>query len=754
MNLLSSSEDALLADSARRWLNSDEFAAAPPSWRDFAEMGWLALPVAESCGGAGASDSMLAAFIEQLGSACCDSPYVPAMVMAAGLLSAIDGAPSRSLLAALVAGDELIVAADEPRLQASRPAGGSDEWLLSGEQPLVLGGDAASGFLLPACAADGVLRLFSVCRDVSGLRLTRVPCLGSCAAADLVLEGVRASLLSEHDIPALLQFARDRCSAMLCADAVGAMDYLVEATLRFTNSRMQFKKPLAQFQVIEHYRAELLTAREEARAATQLAIAALPADPSFRERAVSAAKVKVGRAARLVAQQSIQMHGAMGVTDELKVGTYAKRLLAFEVLGGSPGAHLNRYAAMAKDHGVAGTYLAQLTSPAGDVHLSLDEPTLEFRRDVLAFLRTSLPAHLTLAQQLTTTVYPEADIAAEWHRALYRRGWSASNWPKQHGGPGWSAEQRYVWAHESIAAGAPIISPLGLPLVGPVLMHFGSPAQRERFLPPIVSGEELWCQGFSEPGAGSDLAALSTRAVRDANDYRVNGTKIWTTHGHFAHFMAALVRTGASGGRREGISFLLIDMRSPGITIRPIFTIGGDHELNQIFFDDVRVPAANLVGEEGQGWAIAKFMLEYERGGDIMSAHHRRLMAELRTIAFTRELEDPQSFWRDFARVAIDIDTLEMLELRTLLGCQDASPAAASILKLRASEIQQAVTELGLSVLGKDAIRWESHRPLYGLPGVRAEQALISRYLNSRANTIFGGTREIQKTLIARTAPT
>ena len=754
MNLLASSEDILLAESARRWLRSDAFAAVPPSWRDFAEMGWLSLPVAESAGGAGASDATMAVLIEQLGYACCDSPYVPAMVMAAGLLSAIEGDPSGSLLAAAAAGDELMVAADQALLRASQPAADADSWLLSGEQPLVLGGDAASVFILPGYAADGVLRLFAVRRDASGLGLTPVRCLGACAAADLMLDGVQASLLSEHDVPGLLQIMRERSAAMACADAVGAMNFLVEATLEYTNSRVQFKKPLSQFQVIEHYRAELLTAYEEARAVTQLAIAALEADPSFRARAVSAAKVKVGRAARSIAQQSIQMHGAMGVTDELAVGSYAKRLLAFDVLWGAPEAHLNRYAAMAKDDGVAGTYLAQLHRPTEGVHLSLEAHNLEFRNGVREFLQTSLPAHLGFAQRLTTTVYPEPDIASQWHQVLYRQGWSASNWPREHGGPGWTAEQRYVWAHESIAAGAPIISPIGLPLVGPVLMHFGSPAQRARYLPPIVSGEELWCQGFSEPGAGSDLAALSTRAIRDAGDYRVNGTKIWTTHGHFAHFMAALVRTDASAERREGISFLLIDMRSPGITIRPIVTIGGDHELNQIFLDDVRVPTTNRVGEEGQGWAIAKFMLEYERGGDIMSAGHRRLMFELREIALERELPDPHDFWRDFARVAIDIDTLEMLELRTLLGCHEASPAAASILKLRASEIQQAVTEIGIRVLGRDAIRWESHRPLYELPGVRAEQGLVSRYLNSRAHTIFGGAREIQKTLIARAAPT
>jgi len=752
MNLSASSEDALLADSARRWLRSDAFDAAAPSWREFAEMGWLSLPVAESAGGAGAPDSSLAVFIEQLGYACCKSPYVPAMVTAAGLLGALDVPAAKSLLTAAVNGDERVVAADQARLTAQRGVGGAGGWSLSGEQPLVLGGDSAGHFLLPGYGDDGVLRLFLVHANAPGMGVTPVRCLGSCDAADLVLDAVEAILLSEHEVPKLMQVMSDRSTAMVCADAVGAMSFLVEATISYTNSRVQFKKPLAQFQVIEHYRADLLTACEEARAVTQLAVAALASDPSFRARAVSSAKVKVGRAARLIAQQAIQMHGAMGVTEELNVGSYAKRLLAFDVLWGSRGWHLNRYADLARNDGVAGTYLAHSERLAADAPLALDPPNLEFRNEVRAFLKSALSEPLVVAQQLTTTVYPEADIADRWHRTLYRQGWSASNWPRAHGGPGWTAEQRYIWAHESTVMGAPIISPIGLSLVGPVLMHFGSPAQVARFLPPIVSGEELWCQGFSEPGAGSDLAALSTRALREDGDYIVNGTKIWTTHGHFAHFMAALVRTGAAGGRREGISFLLIDMRSAGITIRPIMTIGGDHELNQIFFDDVRVPVTNRVGDEGQGWAIAKFMLDYERGGDIMSAGHRRLMSELREIALRREPADPPAFWREYAEVAIDIDALEMLELRTLLGCTGASPAAASMLKLRASEIQQAVTELGIRLLGRDAIRWESRRPLHDVPGVRAEQGLVSRYLNSRANTIFGGAREIQKALIARAA--
>jgi len=237
-------------------------------------------------------------------------------------------------------------------------------------------------------------------------------------------------------------------------------------------------------------------------------------------------------------------------------------------------------------------------------------------------------------------------------------------------------------------------------------------------LRPIVDGSELWCQGFSEPGAGSDLAALATRAVRDGDEYVVTGTKMWTTHGHFARFMVALVRTSAGENRREGISFLIIDMQCPGIEVRPIMTIGGDHEVNQIFLDDVRVPTANLVGLEGQGWEIAKFLLEYERGGDIMSAGHRALLNEIRDAALSRQ-EQSGAFWRRFARVSIDVDVLEVMEIRSLFGAAQGN-AVPSVLKLRASEIQQAVTELGADLLGQEnPLGMMAERPV---PEVRQDE--------------------------------
>jgi acyl-CoA dehydrogenase len=385
--------------------------------------------------------------------------------------------------------------------------------------------------------------------------------------------------------------------------------------------------------------------------------------------------------------------------------------------------------------------------------LSLSPAERAFQSTVRAFLDRNLTPEIRRAQEMTTTVFAEYDVALAWQKILYRQGWVAPAWPKQHGGTGWSIAERTIWQIESSRAGAPMVSPIGLAMVGPVLIRFGTDDQKTRFLPRILSGEDYWCQGFSEPGAGSDLASLRTKAVLGGDDYIVNGTKIWTTHAHYANWMIALVRTADTGKRQEGITCLLIDMKSPGLSVRPIMTIGGDHEVNQVFFDDVRVPASCRVGADGEGWTVAKYLLEYERGGVVASASLRSALAKAARLA--KNGADAHVRGR-IAEIAIDIDALEMLELQTSWAMRTGqSPgAASSILKLRASQLQQAVSGLAVELLGEAALRWDSRRPLYGAsPGNADEDAVrpvMSRYLNNRANTIFGGSSEIQKTIIAK----
>ncbi|HSV79523.1 MAG TPA: acyl-CoA dehydrogenase family protein [Ramlibacter sp.] len=378
--------------------------------------------------------------------------------------------------------------------------------------------------------------------------------------------------------------------------------------------------------------------------------------------------------------------------------------------------------------------------------LQLGPAELAFREEVRAFLAANLTDALRAGQAATTSVYPEPEVSVPWQRALQARGWLVPLWPRKWGGTGWTPLQRFIFETECALAGAPLVHPMGVRLAGPVIIRFGTEAQKQFYLPRILSSEDYWCQGFSEPGAGSDLAALSLRAVRDGDDYVLDGTKIWTTHAHHANRMFALVRTSNEGKPQHGISFLLVDMRLPGITVRPIRTIGGDHDVNEVHFDGVRVPTSDRVGAENAGWECAKYLLEFERGAGIFSP---RLRSQLKRVAAqVQHAARPQLHAR-FGEVAADLDAFEWLELRTMGGLapgQGPGPAA-SILKLQASRLKQAIAELGIEALGADAIRWRSSPA----DGTSSPGTLVPEFLNSRAFTIFGGAAEIQLGLIART---
>lgn len=381
------------------------------------------------------------------------------------------------------------------------------------------------------------------------------------------------------------------------------------------------------------------------------------------------------------------------------------------------------------------------------MNLDLSPQDQAFRDEVRTFLAEHLTDEMRAGQRATTAMYPEPEISGPWQRILQAKGWLVPLWPKEWGGTGWSGLQRFIFETECALAGAPLVHPMGVRLVGPVILRFGSEAQKRDYLPRILSGQDYWCQGFSEPNAGSDLASLSLRAAKDGDDYVLSGSKIWTTHAHHANRMFALVRTSNEGKRQQGISFLLIDMKSPGITVRPIATIGGDHDVNEVFFDSVRVPQANRIGEENAGWDCAKYLLEFERGAGIFSA---RLRSQFKRVAEALQVgRAGPELLRRFGEVAADLDTFEWLELRTMAALPPGGNPGpvASILKLRASRLKQTIGELGADALRAAGVRWRSHGPLDGeLAGL-----LIPEYCNSRAFTIFGGAAEIQLGLIART---
>ncbi|MFO1115544.1 MAG: acyl-CoA dehydrogenase family protein [Beijerinckiaceae bacterium] len=394
--------------------------------------------------------------------------------------------------------------------------------------------------------------------------------------------------------------------------------------------------------------------------------------------------------------------------------------------------------------------------------LAFTQEERAFQQEVRAFLKEKLTPDLVRSAALTPSVFSDPPVGVRWQKILHEKGWAAPLWPKEYGGTGWTIGQRYIWEVESAIAGAPSVTPMGPRMVGPVIMRFGTQAQKDYYLPRILSGEDYWCQGYSEPGSGSDLASLKTRAVRDGDHYVINGSKIWTTHAHNANRMFALVRTSEEPKKQDGISFILIDMDTPGITVRPILTIGGDHETNQVFFDDVRVPVANRVGEEGQGWSYGKYLLEFERGGAMSSGRLREALRHVERLAGAYRsgesalFDDPAIALR-LSQVEIDIDALEMTELRIMSSLstgQNPGPVSSSLAKLRNSEIKQAITTLAVEVLGEDALVWQPNRPLYEInePSVLDEDAMtvIPEYLNGRAYTIFGGTSEVQRDIIAK----
>ena len=378
-----------------------------------------------------------------------------------------------------------------------------------------------------------------------------------------------------------------------------------------------------------------------------------------------------------------------------------------------------------------------------------------FRDEVRAFLKERLTPELREAGARMTSVFIDKQWSIAWQKILHEKGWVAPEWPVEHGGTGWSDTQRAIFAAECAAASAPSLAPQGLKMVGPMLMRYGTPEQKAHYLPRLLSGEDFWCQGYSEPGAGSDLASLRMAAVPDGDDYVLNGSKIWTTHAHFANRIFCLVRTSTTGKPQQGITFLLIDMATPGITVRPILSLSGDHDLNEVFFDDVRVPQANRVGDENDGWTVAKYLLEFERGGSMSPGLKAALARVGKQARAEGRLEDP-AFRRRFLDVESTLSAIEATERRILSalnGGKNPGPLS-SLLKIQATEAMQKIDELGIEAAGPyGAVEQTAARqPMSQLPYVGPEHSLTSmpRYFNNRAASIYGGSNEIQRNLIAK----
>jgi len=384
---------------------------------------------------------------------------------------------------------------------------------------------------------------------------------------------------------------------------------------------------------------------------------------------------------------------------------------------------------------------------------------IAFRDEVRAFLDARLPRRL--ADKVGEGKLLTRDDMAEWHAILNAQGWLATHWPEEYGGTGWTAAQKYIFDNECALANAPRIVPFGLSMLGPVLIKYGTEAQRRYWLPRILDGSDWWCQGYSEPGAGSDLASLKTTAVRDGDSYVVNGQKTWTTLGQYANMIFCLVRTSQEGRRQEGISFLLIDMNSPGIEVRPIITLDGEHEVNEVFFSDVRVPVENLVGEENRGWTCAKYLLTYERTniagvGQSTAALQRLKAVAARQKRHGRPLTEDPDFAARLARVEIELANMRTTNLRVVAAVAGggAPGAESSMLKIRGTQIRQEISALNRRAMGPYARPFvpEALHDGYDAPPIGPDGAnsAAAQYFNNRKLSIFGGSNEIQKNIISK----
>jgi alkylation response protein AidB-like acyl-CoA dehydrogenase len=407
------------------------------------------------------------------------------------------------------------------------------------------------------------------------------------------------------------------------------------------------------------------------------------------------------------------------------------------------------------------------------VDLSWSPTDIAFRDEVRSFLDERLTPDLRRAGRLMTSVYSDHEASLQWQRILHERGWAAPAWPVEHGGCDWSLTQHYVFSRESTLAGAPSLSPMGIRMVAHAIVRFGTQAQKDYFLPRILTGEVFFCQGYSEPEAGSDLAALSMSAVDDGEDLVCTGSKIWTTHAREANWMFALVRTSRGAKKQQGITFVLLDMTSPGVEIRPLVMTSGEEIQNQVFFDKVRIPKTNVVGAVDDGWTVAKYLLEFERGGGA-SAPALQVMAEEVTTAATAQpgpdgdsLIDDPAFSRKLAEARIRTDVLEVLEYRVLATLADGGHPgpASSMLKILSTELSQILTELAMEAAGPRGRAYQPHAtrpggpvaqyepPPDGYVGGEAWQAVAPlRYLNDRAGSIYAGSNEIQRNILAKAA--
>lgn len=758
-----------IRDSARDFLQRrdqrqrkrGEATADRDYWREIAEVGWLGMSVPEPLGGLGLGWRAMAAVLEEAGRAQLPEPLVGAGVLPATLLARIepvDAARRDALLQAVCGGDALIGLAwqeTEGQLEAGEAATAfgvsvterDGTYVLNGEKRHVMPGAGVDGWLVTADGERGTA-LFFVAAGTPGVTAQVHARADGAAACHLTIESAVVpahALLARDGVVDAVDEALDLGRLMQSAELVGVARQVLADSVAYLNTRQQFGRPLAAFQALQH---RLVDAAMQVELAANSLLDALdtldarPGDATLRKTVASRAKARAARAGLEAARLAIQLHGAIGYTEECDVSLYFRSALHLAAWLGNATAHRQRYGALAAlpAPGADDDDAAPITNFPREADWN-GMPEADFRRLVRGFFRAHYPEHL---RHVPWRLH--WDEIKDWYYTLSRQGWIAPSWPREHGGMALSPARQIAFIEEAERHGVARAPDQGLVMLGPILIRHGTGEQRARFLPGILSGEAVWAQGYSEPNAGSDLASLRCEALVDGDDLIVSGQKTWSTLAQDATHMFMLVRTDKTVKKQAGISFLLVDLASPGVSRRPIRTLSGHEEFCEVFFDQVRVPRANVVGELNAGWGIAKALLGFERLFSGSPKHANHALQQIFSIARQRGLLADPAFADRLAELRLDAADLTAMYsvFAELAKAGRPLPPELSLLKVWATETHERLGALLIQIA--EEYGGAAMRLGYGNGQVHA----LAPYVNALAATIFSGTNEIQRNIYAK----
>lgn len=758
-----------IRDSARDFLQRrdqrqrkrGEATADRDYWREIAEVGWLGMSVPEPLGGLGLGWRAMAAVLEEAGRAQLPEPLVGAGVLPAALLARIepvDAARRDALLQAVCGGDALIGLAwqeTEGQLEAGEAATAfgvsvterDGAYVLNGEKRHVMPGAGVDGWLVTADGERGTA-LFFVAAGTPGVTAQVHARADGAAACHLTIESAVVpahALLARDGVVDAVDEALDLGRLMQSAELVGVARQVLADSVAYLNTRQQFGRPLAAFQALQH---RLVDAAIQVELAANSLLDALdtldarPGDATLRKTVASRAKARAARAGLEAARLAIQLHGAIGYTEECDVSLYFRSALHLAAWLGNAAAHRQRYGALAAlpAPGADDDDAAPITDFPREADWN-GMPEADFRRLVRGFFRAHYPEHL---RHVPWRLH--WDEIKDWYYTLSRQGWIAPSWPREHGGMALSPARQIAFIEEAERHGVARAPDQGLVMLGPILIRHGTEEQRARFLPGILSGEAVWAQGYSEPNAGSDLASLRCEALVDGGDLVVSGQKTWSTLAQDATHMFMLVRTDKTVKKQAGISFLLVDLASPGVSRRPIRTLSGHEEFCEVFFDQVRVPRANVVGELNAGWGIAKALLGFERLFSGSPKHANHALQQIFSIARQRGLLADPAFADRLAELRLDAADLTAMYsvFAELAKAGRPLPPELSLLKVWATETHERLGALLIQIA--EEYGGAAMRLGYGNGQVHA----LAPYVNALAATIFSGTNEIQRNIYAK----